>query len=66
MVAEVTPKVETPETLSCFENNVAPVTVVIPAKVERPEILTCCDVRLVVEVTPKVLTPVAFKLRVVA
>jgi len=32
----VTPRVDIPETLSCLENNVGPVTVVIPAKVERP------------------------------
>ena len=31
--------VTTPETLSCLANNVVPVTVVIPAKVETPTTL---------------------------
>ena len=32
--------VTTPETLSCLANSVDPVTVVIPAKVEKPETLS--------------------------
>ena len=37
---------ETPETLNCLVNNVGPATVVIPAKVERPETLILVEFKL--------------------
>ena len=42
-------------------NKVVPVTVVTPAKVDNPDTFSCCDVKLVVVVTPNVETPVTCK-----
>jgi len=55
--------VTTPETFNCLANNVGPVTVVMPAKVETPETL-----RLVAPMVPTVILgvperPVAFPVR---
>ena len=48
-------KVETPIVLNCFVNKVLPVTVVIPAKVETPEILTLSN-----SVCPSTSMPVSY------
>ena len=49
------PVVTIPDTLSCLENNVVPVTVVIPAKVDVPE--TFRDPSVPTEVSDELTTP---------
>ena len=49
--------VVTPVLLNWVANNVCPVTVVIPAKVETPETFRVWDVKFVADVTPNVEIP---------
>ena len=54
--------VETPETFSCLANNVGPVTVVIPEKVETPETTRLFVLTSVVAAIPVKLAPDPLKL----